>query len=355
MDREKAIFFDKDARALLLDGMRIAYKSLETLDSSDPILDTGLSFIRQIVQKMNHEHNDGAQIAAKLLYKLTEHPFEEDPSQLISYLEKQITYLKEDELVNYLILTKGFPSDVVDSVLDTINLAGKHGILIDESLNSDTIIKKTAGIQFETTSTHPQLEGSLANAKILILEKKMSASLDILPILEEFTKSGDPLFIIGEEITGDALSSLLFHKLEKKITVIASKMPGFGEARKKHLDEIYHITGATSSALGKASFVSVDNQTITIIEGDKSPIFSIQIPPHADKKIYQECLSKAKSVLKHGVFVDLIASLQAIHPFHTLEKIPTIDAYVALSALKHAIALSASINRTGALIVESRR
>ncbi len=355
MDLEKSIFFGDEAKALLLDGMRIGFESLANLESNNPILDTGLSFVREIVQKMEREHNDGAHLATQLLYKLTEQPFEGDLPQFISQLEKEISFIKEGDLINYLTLSKGFPSGVVDCILDAINLAGKHGILIEESLNSDTMIKKTSGLQFQTSSSFPQFEGSLSNPHILILQDPISASVDILPILEQFTKSEEPLVIIADEIDGDALSTLLFYKLEGKINVVVSKMPGFGEARKKHLEEIYHLTGGGPSFLGKASSVHVKNSTLTIVEGENHPLYSIQVAAGASVKMYEECLAKAKSVLAHGVFLDLSTTLSARKGFPNFPKTPIIDAHIALSALKYAMELSNTINCSGALIVESKR
>jgi chaperonin GroEL len=148
-------------------------------------------------------------------------------------------------------------------------------------------IPQVGGMQFSCGYLSPyfitdpeRMEVAFENAYILIHEKKISFKKDLLPLLEQITKSGKPLLIIAEEIGSEALASLVVNKLNGPLQVAAVRAPGFGDQRKSMLREIAHLTGGKVitedldiqltniqiSDLGVARKITIDKNN-TVVEG----------------------------------------------------------------------------------------
>ncbi|HET8826510.1 MAG TPA: chaperonin GroEL, partial [Terriglobales bacterium] len=144
------------------------------------------------------------------------------------------------------------------------------------------------GMQFDRGYLSPyfvtdpeRMEVAFENAYVLINEKKISSMKDILPLLEQISKSGKPLVIIAEDIEGEALATLVVNKLRGTLQVAAVKAPGFGDRRKAMLQDIATLTGGKAITedlgiklenvkiedLGQAKKITIDKDNTTIIEG----------------------------------------------------------------------------------------
>jgi len=163
-----------------------------------------------------------------------------------------------------------------------------------ENIRDGSIIPRSAGdkpqvggMQFDCGYLSPyfvtdpeRMEVAFENVYVLIHEKKISSKKDLLPLLEQITKSGKPLLIIAEDVGGEALATLVVNKLRGPLQVAAVRAPGFGDQRKSMLQEIAILTGGKAitegldielkniqiSDLGQAKKITVDKNN-TVVEG----------------------------------------------------------------------------------------
>ncbi len=174
-------------------------------------------------------------------------------------------------------------------IAEAMKKVGKDGVItVEESKTLETQLEVVEGMQFDRGYLSPyfvtdpeRMEVSFENAYILINEKKISSMKDILPLLEQISKSGKPLLIIAEDIEGEALATLVVNKLRGTLQVAAVKAPGFGDRRKAMLQDIATLTGGKAITedlgiklenvkvedLGQAKKVTIDKDNTTIIEG----------------------------------------------------------------------------------------
>src|SRR6266536_587821 len=174
-------------------------------------------------------------------------------------------------------------------IADAMKKVGKDGVItVEESKTLETQLEVVEGMQFDRGYLSPyfvtdpeRMEVAFENAYVLINEKKISSMKDILPLLEQISKSGRPLVIIAEDIEGEALATLVVNKLRGTLQVAAVKAPGFGDRRKDMLQDIATLTGGKAitedlgikletvkmADLGQAKKVTIDKDNTTIIEG----------------------------------------------------------------------------------------
>jgi chaperonin GroEL len=174
-------------------------------------------------------------------------------------------------------------------ISDAIEKVGKDGVVnVEEGQTFGMELEFTEGMQFDRGYMSPymvtdqdRMEAVLEDPYILIHGGKISSVQDVLPLLEQVIQSGRPLLIIAEDVEGEALATLIVNKLRGTFTGIAVKAPGFGDRRKRMLEDIAILTGgeviseemglklanAQMSQLGKARKVVVGKEDTTIIDG----------------------------------------------------------------------------------------
>jgi chaperonin GroEL len=178
-------------------------------------------------------------------------------------------------------------------ISDAIEKVGKDGVVnVEEGQTFGMELEFTEGMQFDRGYMSPymvtdqdRMEAVLEDPYILIHGGKISSVQDVLPLLEQVIQSGRPLLIIAEDVEGEALATLIVNKLRGTFTGIAVKAPGFGDRRKRMLEDIAILTGgeviseemglklsnAQVSQLGKARKVVVAKEDTTIIDGSGNP------------------------------------------------------------------------------------
>ena len=174
-------------------------------------------------------------------------------------------------------------------IAQAMKKVGKDGVItVEESKTLETQLEVVEGMQFDRGYLSPyfvtdpeRMEATLENAYILIHEKKISSMKDVLPLLEQISKSSKPLLIIAEDVEGEALATLVVNKLRGTLQVCAVKAPGFGDRRKAMLQDIATLTGGKAitedlgiklenvqmADLGQAKKITVDKDNTTVIEG----------------------------------------------------------------------------------------
>jgi len=174
-------------------------------------------------------------------------------------------------------------------IAQAMKKVGKDGVItVEESKTLETQLEVVEGMQFDRGYLSPyfvtdpeRMEATLENAYILIHEKKISSMKDVLPLLEQISKSSKPLLIIAEDVEGEALATLVVNKLRGSLQVCAVKAPGFGDRRKAMLLDIATLTGGKAITedlgiklenvqmddLGQAKKITVDKDNTTVIEG----------------------------------------------------------------------------------------
>lgn len=176
-----------------------------------------------------------------------------------------------------------------DLIADAMEKVGKDGVItVEEAKSIETVLDIVEGMQFDRGYLSPyfvtnpdRMEVVLEDAFILLHEKKISNSKDLLPVLEQIARSGKPLLILAEDLEGEALATLVVNKIRGTLKSAAVKAPGFGDRRKAMLEDIAILTGGrviteelgiklenlTLSDLGKARKVTIDKDNTTIVEG----------------------------------------------------------------------------------------
>ncbi|HSD11243.1 MAG TPA: chaperonin GroEL [Candidatus Binatia bacterium] len=174
-------------------------------------------------------------------------------------------------------------------VADAVEKVGADGVItVEESKTTETNLEVVEGMQFDRGYLSPyfvtDLEGMevvLEDALVLIHERKLSGLKDVLPMLEEVAKSGQPLLIVAEDVEGEALATLVVNKIRGTLHTAAVKAPGFGDRRKAMLEDIAILTGGKVIAeelgiklenvglgdLGRAKKILIDKDNTTIIGG----------------------------------------------------------------------------------------
>ena len=197
---------------------------------------------------------------------------------------------------NPYITGNGSEEYFMNLIADAMEKVSADGVItIEESKTAETYSEVVEGMMFDRGYITPymvtdtdKMEALIDDAYILITDKKISVISDILPLLEQLVQAGKKLFIIAEDVEGEALSTLIVNRLRGTLNVVCVKAPGFGDRRKEMLQDIAILTGgqviseelgltlkdATVDMLGRARQVKVTKENTIIVDGmgDKQAI-----------------------------------------------------------------------------------
>ncbi len=287
------------------DGVTIA-KEVELEDAFENM---GAQLVREVATKTNDIAGDGTTTATLLAQAIVREGLKNvsagaNPMVMRKGMQKAVDAAIESIKANSQVVNGSADIARVGTVSSGDEEIGKliaeamekvtaSGVItIEESKTAETGLEVVEGMQFDRGYISPymvtdtdKMEAVVDDPFILITDKKISSIQDILPILEQIVKGGQKLFIIAEDVEGDALSTLLVNRLRGSFNCVCVKAPGFGDRRKEMLRDIAILTGGTYVAgelnmnlqevqisdLGRARQIKVNKDTTVIVDGCGNP------------------------------------------------------------------------------------
>ena len=304
------VVLDKKFGAPLItnDGVTIA----KEIELPDPFENMGAQLVREVSTKTNDVAGDGTTTATLLAQAMIREGLKNlaagaNPivmkKGMAKAVETAVSAIKAnsqkvngtDDIARVGTVSSGdeFIGKLIAEAMEKVSADGV--ITIEESKTAETYSEVVEGMMFDRGYITPymvtdteKMEAIVDDPYILITDKKISVISDILPLLEQMLQSGKKLFIIAEDVEGEALSTLLVNRLKGVLNVVCVKAPGFGDRRKEMLQDIAILTGgqviseelgyelksATVDMLGRARQVKVTKENTTIVDGsgDKQAI-----------------------------------------------------------------------------------
>jgi chaperonin GroEL len=284
------------------DGVTVARE----VELDDPFENLGAQLAKEVATKTNDVAGDGTTTATVLAQAMVHEGLRAvaagaNPVGLKRGIEAAVATIG-DELAKmardvddvkdmaHVATISARDSHIGELIAEAFDKVGKDGVItVDESNTLGTELEFTEGMQFDKGYISPymvtdpeRMEAVLDDPYILLHQGKISAVADLLPLLEKVVQAGKPLFIIAEDIEGEALSTLVVNKIRGTFTSTAVKAPAFGDRRKAMLQDIAVLTGAQVVApeiglkldqvglevLGSARRVTVTKDATTIIDGN---------------------------------------------------------------------------------------
>ncbi|MBA4102820.1 MAG: molecular chaperone GroEL, partial [Arthrobacter sp.] len=300
--RGRNVVLDKKwgAPTITNDGVTIARE----VELDDPYENLGAQLAKEVATKTNDVAGDGTTTATVLAQALVKEGLRNvaagaAPGQIKRGIEVSVEAVAARLLENARpvegtqvanVAAISAQSDEVGELLaEAFGKVGKDGVItIEESSTTQTELVLTEGMQFDKGYLSPYFvtdaerqEAVLEDALILINQGKISSIQDFLPLLEKALQSSKPLFIIAEDVDGEALSTLIVNRIRGTLNVVAVKAPGFGDRRKAMLQDIATLTGAQVvspelglsldtvglEVLGTARRITVTKDNTTIVDG----------------------------------------------------------------------------------------
>src|SRR4051795_4154178 len=284
------------------DGVTIARE----VEVEDVFENQGAQLVREVATATNDVAGDGTTTATLLAQIIVRQGLKNvaagaNPLALRRGIEKAVDDVVENlrekqskegagkEHIARVAAISAADDDIGNVIADAIEKVGKDGVVnVEEGQTFGMELEFTEGMQFDKGYISPymvtdqeRMEAVLEDPYILIANQKIGSVRDILPVLEQVIQSGKPLLIIAEDVEGEALATLIVNKLRGTFTGVAVKAPGFGDRRKRMLEDISILTGGEViteemglklentqlSQLGKARRVVVAKDNTTIVDG----------------------------------------------------------------------------------------
>jgi chaperonin GroEL len=287
------------------DGVSVA----KEVDLPDAMENLGARMVREVASKTSDVAGDGTTTATVLAQSLFREGIKQvtsgaNPMELKRGIDQAVGVVTAElqklskPVAGKMIAQVGTISansdDTVGGLIaEAMEKVGKDGVItVEESRTMETVLEVVEGMRFDRGYSSPyfvtdpeRMEVALENPYVLTFEKKISSMKDLLPVLEKVAQQGAPLFIIAEDVDGEALATLVVNKLRGTLRVAAVKAPGYGDRRKAMLEDIAVLTGGKAITedlglklenvkledLGRAKKIVVDKENTTIIEGAGAP------------------------------------------------------------------------------------
>ena len=286
------------------DGVTVA----KEVELEDPFENMGAKLVREVASKTNDVAGDGtttATVLAESILTIGQRYLTSgvDPNHLragidaavaavtaeLAKMAKKIDNKSRDEIAQVGAISANNDTAIGNLLADAMIKVGKEGVVtVEEGKSAATELEHVDGMQFDKGYVSPyfitdpkSMEAQFENALVLIHEQKISNVREMIPLLEQTSRSGKPLIIIAEDVESEALAALVVNRLKGVLNVCAVKAPGFGDRRKAMLQDIATLTGGqcisedlglklenvTLEMLGSAAKIRISKDATTIVGG----------------------------------------------------------------------------------------
>jgi len=283
------------------DGVTIA----KEVELDDPFENMGAQLVREVSTKTNDVAGDGTTTATLLAQAMVREGLKNlaagaNPIVMkkgmakaveaaVAAIRAQSKPVSGTEDIARVGAVSSGDAEIGKLIAEAMEKVSKDGVItIEESKTAETYSEVVEGMMFDRGYITPymatdmeKMEAVVDDPYILITDKKISVISDILPLLEQMLQSGKKMFIIAEDVEGEALSTLLVNRLKGVLNVVCVKAPGFGDRRKEMLRDIAILTGgqviseelglslkdATIDMLGRARQIKVTKENTVIVDG----------------------------------------------------------------------------------------
>ena len=326
------------------DGVSVA----KEIELEDNIENMGAQLVKEVATKTNDTVGDGTTTATLLAQAIVNdglrnvaaganplairRGIDKAVNAAVAEMKKQAQPVEtKDQIASVGTISAGDP-EVGEKISDAMDVVGKDGVItVEDSQTFDITIDTVEGMQFDKgyvsayfVTDNDRMEAVMKDPYILITDQKISNVQDIMPVLEAVSRAGKGLLIIAEDIDGEALPTLVLNKIRGALNVCAVKAPGYGDRRKRMLEDIAVLTGGqaaldelgikvadiTADMLGTAKSVTITKDNTTIVDGagskdaiaDRVAAIKGEME-HTDSEFDREKLQERLAKLSGGVAV----------------------------------------------------
>ena len=291
------------APAVTKDGVTVA----KEIELEDPVENMGAQLVKEVASKTADSAGDGTTTATVLAQAMVtagmkyvaaganpmdlKRGIDKAVDAVVADLKKQSTVVGNDfkKIEQVASISANNDAEIGSLIADAMKRVSKDGVItVEEAKGTDTYVEEVMGMQFDRGYLSPYFVTNTEDMKteydqplILIHDKKISNTQDIIPILEKAAGAGKPLLIIAEDVDSQALGLLVVNRLRGGLKVVAVKAPGFGDRRKAMLEDIAILTGGTVISeekgyklenvevehLGTCEKITVDKDNTTVVNG----------------------------------------------------------------------------------------
>jgi chaperonin GroEL len=283
------------------DGVTIA----KEIELEDPIENMGAQLVKEVATKTNDVAGDGTTTATLLAQVIVreglrnvaaganplavKRGIEKAVDAVVAKIKANAKEIEDKEEIAHVGAISAADDAIGAKIAEAMEVVGKDGVItVEESQTFGIDIETVEGMQFDKGYISPymitdpdRMEAVLSDPYILVANQKIGAIADLLPVLDKVMQAGRQLLIISEDVEGEALATLVVNKLRGTFTSVAVKAPGFGDRRKRMLEDIAIVTGGEVvseelgtklegielASLGRAKTVKVTKENTTIIDG----------------------------------------------------------------------------------------
>ncbi|WP_346982201.1 chaperonin GroEL [Collinsella aerofaciens] len=283
------------------DGVSVA----KEIELEDNIENMGAQLVKEVATKTNDTVGDGTTTATLLAQAIVNdglrnvaaganplairRGIDKAVNAAVAEMKKQAKPVEtKEQIASVGTISAGDP-EVGEKIAEAMEVVGKDGVItVEDSQTFDITIDTVEGMQFDKgyvsayfVTDNDRMEAVMKDPYILITDQKISSVQDIMPVLEAVQRAGRGLLIIAEDIDGEALPTLVLNKIRGALNVCAVKAPGYGDRRKRILEDIAVLTGGqaaldelgvkvadiTADMLGTAKTVTISKDNTVVVGG----------------------------------------------------------------------------------------